>query len=139
MNDLKNRIALVTGASRGIGAGIALGLARAGANVAVNYRERADAAQQVCAGIRALGRNALAVQADVSVAAEVTRMVTEIERELGPVDVLVNNAGIAIPANSKTSLNPSGTWCSTSTSSRCSWSPRRSSAACASANGDASL
>ena len=97
MNDLKNRIALVTGASRGIGAGIALGLARAGANVAVNYRERADAAQQVCADIRALGRNALAVQADVSVAAEVSRMVGDVERELGPIDILVNNAGIAIP------------------------------------------
>jgi 3-oxoacyl-[acyl-carrier protein] reductase len=97
MNDLKDRIALVTGASRGIGAGIALALARSGASVAVNYRERAGAAQQVCADIRALGRNALAVQADVSVAAEVRRMVGDVERELGPIDILVNNAGIAIP------------------------------------------
>jgi 3-oxoacyl-[acyl-carrier protein] reductase len=97
MDDLQNRIALVTGASRGIGAGIAIALARAGADVAVNYRERADAAQNVCNEIQALGRHAVAVQADVSVAAEVTRMVSEIERQLGPVDILVNNAGIAIP------------------------------------------
>jgi 3-oxoacyl-[acyl-carrier protein] reductase len=98
MKDLKNRIALVTGASRGIGAGIAVALAQAGADVAVNYRERAEAAQQVCAEIRTLGRKALAVQADVSVAAaEVRRMTDQVERELGPVDILVNNAGIAVP------------------------------------------
>jgi 3-oxoacyl-[acyl-carrier protein] reductase len=97
MDNLKNRIALVTGASRGIGAGIAIALARAGADVAVNYRERADAAQNVCNEIQALGRHAVAVQANVSVAADVTRMVSEVERQLGPVDILVNNAGIAIP------------------------------------------
>jgi len=96
MNDLHNRIALVTGASRGIGAGIALALARAGADVAVNYRERADAAQEVCAEIQALGRKAIAVQADVSIAADVTRLVAEVEQKLGPIDILVNNAGIAI-------------------------------------------
>lgn len=95
MNDLANRIALVTGSSRGIGAGIAIAFAKAGADVAVNYRERADAAKQVCAEIQSLGRNAFAVQADVSVAADVNRMVGEVERRLGPVDVLVNNAGIA--------------------------------------------
>ena len=70
-----SRRALVTGASRGIGAGIAIALARAGADVAVNYRERADAAQKVCAEIQALGRKAIAVQADVSIAAEAHRMV----------------------------------------------------------------
>jgi NAD(P)-dependent dehydrogenase (short-subunit alcohol dehydrogenase family) len=59
MEDLKNRVALVTGGSRGIGAGIALALARAGADVAVNYRQRADAANTVCAEITALGRKAL--------------------------------------------------------------------------------
>ncbi|HEX8924199.1 MAG TPA: SDR family NAD(P)-dependent oxidoreductase [Terriglobales bacterium] len=97
MNDLTNRIALVTGASRGIGAAIAIALARAGADVAVNYREREDAARKVCDEIRSLGRRALPVRADVSIAGEVRRMVDDIERELGPVDILVNNAGIARP------------------------------------------
>ena len=97
MVDLENRVALVTGGSRGIGAGIAVALARAGADVAVNYRQRADATNAVCAEITALGRKALAVQADVSVAAEVKRMVADVETQLGPVDILVNNAGIAQP------------------------------------------
>jgi 3-oxoacyl-[acyl-carrier protein] reductase len=96
MNDLTNRIALVTGASRGIGAGIAIAFARAGADVAVNYRERSEAAQQICHEIRALGRNAIAFQADVSAAPDVSRMVGEVERSLGPIDVLVNNAGVAV-------------------------------------------
>lgn len=97
MDELKNRVALVTGASRGIGAGVALALARAGADVAVNYRQRADDARDVCAHIAALGRKALPVQADVSRAHEVTRMVREVEASLGPVDILVNNAAIAQP------------------------------------------
>jgi 3-oxoacyl-[acyl-carrier protein] reductase len=95
MHDLKNRIALVTGGSRGIGAAIAVALAKAGADIAVNYRERADAAQEVCAAITGLGRRALAVKADVSVAADVRRMISEVESQLGAVDILVNNAGIA--------------------------------------------
>ena len=97
MRDLKNRVALVTGASRGIGAGTALALARAGADVAVNYRENADAAAVVCREISSLGQKALAVQADVSVAAEVRRMLSEVETRLGSVDILVNNAGISRP------------------------------------------
>ena len=97
MRDLKNRVALVTGASRGIGAAIAIALAKAGADIAVNYRERADAAREVCAALTGLGRRALAVKADVSVAADVRRMITEVETQLGAVDVLVNNAGIAQP------------------------------------------
>ncbi len=97
MQNLNNRIALVTGASRGIGAAIAVALAREGADIAVNYRERADAAQEVCATITGLGRRALAVKADVSVAAEVRRMAAEVENQLGSVDILVNNAGIAQP------------------------------------------
>ena len=97
MNDLKNRIALVTGASRGIGAAIAVALARAGADVAVNYRERAIAAQEVCAEIQSIGQRALAIQADVSLAADVHRMAAEVESQLGTVDILVNNAGIAHP------------------------------------------
>jgi 3-oxoacyl-[acyl-carrier protein] reductase len=97
MKDLKNRVALVTGGSRGIGAGIAVALASAGADVAVNYREQGAAAQSVCAEITAIGRKAIAVQADVSRAHEITRMVSEVERSLGPIDILVNNAAIAQP------------------------------------------
>lgn len=97
MGDLSNRVALVTGASRGIGAGIAIALAKAGANVAVNFRERADATKTVCNEIRALGRNAIPVQADVSVSADVKRMVKEVEHFLGGIDILVNNAAIAKP------------------------------------------
>jgi len=97
MRDLKNRVALVTGGSRGIGAAIAFALAKVGAEVAVNYRERADAAKAVCGEITGIGRKALAVRADVSVSAEVKRMVAEIERQLGGIDILVNNAGIARP------------------------------------------
>jgi 3-oxoacyl-[acyl-carrier protein] reductase len=81
MKDLKDRVALVTGGSRGIGAAVAIALAKAGADVAVNYRERADAANAVCAEITGMGRKAIAVQADVSVAADVRRMVAEVEAQ----------------------------------------------------------
>ena len=97
MIDLKNRVALVTGGSRGIGAGIAVALAGAGADIAVNYREQRTAAQSVCKEISSLGRNAIAVQADVSRAQEITGMVSEVETSLGPIDILVNNAAIAQP------------------------------------------
>jgi 3-oxoacyl-[acyl-carrier protein] reductase len=97
MKDLRDRVALVTGGSRGIGAGVAIALARAGAHVAVNYRERADAANAICGEIIGTGRKAIAIQADVSVSADVTRMVAEIEAHLGGIDILVNNAGIAHP------------------------------------------
>jgi len=97
MKDLNNRVALVTGGSRGIGAAVAIALAKAGADVAVNYRERADAAKAVCGEITRTGRKAVPVQADVSVAADVRRMVAEIETHLGRIDILVNNAGIAHP------------------------------------------
>jgi 3-oxoacyl-[acyl-carrier protein] reductase len=97
MNDLQNRVALITGGSRGIGAAVASALARAGADVVVNYRERADAAHAVCSDIAGMGRNAVAVQADVSVAADVKRLVKEVEVHLGAIDILVNNAGIAHP------------------------------------------
>ena len=97
MKDLKNRVALVTGGSRGIGAAVATALAKAGADVAVNYRERADAANAVCSEITGTGRKAIAIQADVSVAADVRRMATKVEEQLGGVGILVNNAGIAHP------------------------------------------
>jgi 3-oxoacyl-[acyl-carrier protein] reductase len=97
MKDLKNRVALVTGGSRGIGAAIAIALANAGADVAVNYRERTDAANAVCGEIAGMGRKAVSVRADVSVAADVKRIVAEVEAKLGGIDILVNNAAIAHP------------------------------------------
>ena len=96
MTDLTGRVALVTGASRGIGRVIAIELARAGADVAVNYRERAGEAADVVETIHALGRRAVAVPADVSQSEAVTGMFRAAEQALGGVDILVNNAGIAI-------------------------------------------
>jgi 3-oxoacyl-[acyl-carrier protein] reductase len=95
-SDLHNRIALVTGASRGIGAAIAVCLAEAGAAVVVNYRERADDAEAVAAEIRTQGGKALTVAADVSLREQVAAMFARVAADLGPVDVLVNNAGIGI-------------------------------------------
>jgi 3-oxoacyl-[acyl-carrier protein] reductase len=94
--DLTNRVALVTGASRGIGRAVAIALADIGADVAVNYRERAADAQAVADAIRGTGRRSLAIGADVSDRVEVAQMLHTIVAELGPVDVLVNNAGTAI-------------------------------------------
>jgi 3-oxoacyl-[acyl-carrier protein] reductase len=94
---LASRVALVTGSSRGIGEAIALALAEAGAAVAVNYRSRAADADAVRDRIRALGRRSIAIAADVSLAADVQRLVGEVHGALGPVDILVNNAGIARP------------------------------------------
>jgi 3-oxoacyl-[acyl-carrier protein] reductase len=93
--DLHNRVALVTGGSRGIGRAIALVLADAGAAVAVNYRERTQEAAEVVEAIRATGRLTTAIGADVSVRQSVVDMIAQIESELGPIDVLVNNAGTA--------------------------------------------
>lgn len=104
MSILSGRVALVTGASRGIGKAIALSLAGAGADVAVNYRVQAGAAEAVCKSIRSAGRKCIAVQADVSISADVERLVKTTENELGPVGILVNNAGIAkiLPADQVT-------------------------------------
>ncbi|HEX5461594.1 MAG TPA: SDR family oxidoreductase [Steroidobacteraceae bacterium] len=88
-------MALVTGASRGIGKGIALALARAGAAVAVNYRQRGEEAKAVVEVICKAGGRAAAFGADVSLNADVQSMVSDIETRLGSIDILVNNAGMA--------------------------------------------
>jgi 3-oxoacyl-[acyl-carrier protein] reductase len=96
MTELSGRIALVTGASRGIGRSVAIALATAGADVAVNYRERGTEAEDVVGAIHSIGRRAMAVQADVSRGDAVKDMFRAVEHGLGFVDILINNAGIAI-------------------------------------------
>ena len=96
MTDLKGRVALVTGGSRGIGRSIAVALAGAGARVAVNYRVEAEAATEVVRAITGAGGAAVALQADVADPAAVTGLVEGAEAALGPVDILVNNAGVII-------------------------------------------
>ena len=96
MSDLRNRVALVTGGSRGIGKAIASALAEAGAAVAVNYRQQREEAEAVAATLRNSGRRAAAFCADVSVRAAVQSMMHEVEARLGPIDILINNAGIAV-------------------------------------------
>jgi NAD(P)-dependent dehydrogenase (short-subunit alcohol dehydrogenase family) len=94
MADLIGRTALVTGASRGIGSGIAIALAQAGADVAVNYASNAAAADGVVREITALDRRARAFQADIGSQEDCERMVREVQAEFGGVDILVNNGGI---------------------------------------------
>ena len=96
MSHLKSRVAMVTGASRGIGKAIAMALAEAGATVAVNYRERREEAEAVAEAIRNSGGHAAAFRADVSLRIDVQAMVAGIEERLGPIDILVNNAGTAL-------------------------------------------
>jgi 3-oxoacyl-[acyl-carrier protein] reductase len=94
MSDLKGKVAVVTGASKGIGAGIAKGLAAKGAAVVVNYASSREGADRVVAEITAQGGKAIAVQGDVSKAADVTRLFAETKASFGGLDVLVNNAGV---------------------------------------------
>jgi 3-oxoacyl-[acyl-carrier protein] reductase len=93
------KVALVTGANRGIGRAIAVALARIGVDVAVNYRSQDDepAAKRVRSEIEKAGRRALAVKADVSVGREVSNMVATVQAQLGNISILVNNAGISKP------------------------------------------
>ena len=93
---LDGRVALVTGASRGIGRAIAFALAEQGARVAVNYVSRAADADAVVGAIKANGGAAVALRADVSIGPEVEAMVASVTTQLGPIDILVNNAGIAV-------------------------------------------
>jgi 3-oxoacyl-[acyl-carrier protein] reductase len=95
MSELSGKRALVTGASRGIGAAIALALAEKGADVAITYERSAERAAEVVRAIEAKGRKALAIQADSADPAAVKRSVDEAAEGLGGLDILVNNAGIA--------------------------------------------
>jgi 3-oxoacyl-[acyl-carrier protein] reductase len=97
VDDITNRIALVTGGSRGIGRAIAIELARSGADVALSYLTRRDDARETQAAIEAIGRRAIAVQADVSRADDVAALVAATGRALGPGDLVVNNAGAIRP------------------------------------------
>ena len=90
---LEGKNALVTGASSGIGQGIAVALAAAGANVGINYRSNADGAEETARRVRELGHRALIIQADVGDPAQVAAMFSRFDAEMGPIDILVANAG----------------------------------------------
>lgn len=91
---LKNRVAIVTGASKGIGAGIAKSIAAAGASVVVNYATSKEDADRVVTEIKSAGGKAIAVQGDVANATDVKRLFSETKKEYGKLDILVNNAGV---------------------------------------------
>jgi 3-oxoacyl-[acyl-carrier protein] reductase len=97
MDALKGKVALVTGASRGIGRAIAVSLATAGADVVLNFLAQSKEARAVESEILHLGRRCCSIQADVSVASDVERLARDAQERIGPVDVLVNNAGISRP------------------------------------------
>jgi len=99
--DLTGLVALVTGGDRGIGRAVALALAEAGADIAVNYRNRESEAEHVCSQVESYGRRCFSVRANVAVADDVARMIKTIEGTLGAVTILINNAGIARPRGLK--------------------------------------
>src|SRR5882672_5070181 len=94
MSKLTGKVAIVTGASKGIGAGIAKGLGAEGAGVVVNYSSSREGADRVVAEIKGKGGKAVAVQANVAKPAEIQRLFAETKKAFGRVDILVNNAGI---------------------------------------------
>ena len=103
---IKDRVALVTGGGRGVGKGISLSLAAAGASVAVNYRRDEESAAETVREIGALGGKAIAFSASVDDYEQNAQMVADIERDLGPVSILVNNAGIASRGRSVVDTDP---------------------------------
>ena len=103
---IKDRVALVTGGGRGVGKGISLSLAAAGASVAVNYRRDEESAAETVREIEALGGKAIAFSASVDDYEQNAQMVADIERALGPVSILVNNAGIASRGRSVVDTDP---------------------------------
>jgi len=103
---IEGRVALVTGASRGIGQAIAITLAQAGADVAVNYREDASGASETVAAIRKLGRKAVAYQGDVGSYEDDERLVAAVVREFGTIGILVCNAGVASKVSSVADSDP---------------------------------
>ena len=104
--NIKDRVALVTGGGRGVGKGISLSLAAAGASVAVNYRRDEESAAETVREIEALGGKAIAFSASVDDYEQNAQMVANIERDLGPVSILVNNAGIASRGRSVVDTDP---------------------------------
>ena len=94
MSNLSGKVAIVTGASKGIGAGVAKSLAAAGAAVVVNYASSRDGAERVVADIKAKGGKAIAVKGDVAKAADVKHLFEETKKAFGRLDILVNNAGV---------------------------------------------
>ena len=96
---LKNRVALITGASRGLGKAMAIAFAKEGASVGVNYVKNREQAELICEEIVESGGKAVPVQADVSNADEVKAMVKIVEDVYGNIDILVNNAGLFVPTN----------------------------------------
>ena len=103
---IKDRVALVTGGGRGVGKGISLSMAAAGASVAVNYRRDEESAAETVREIEALGGKAIAFSASVDDYEQNAQMVADIERDLGPVSILVNNAGIASRGRSVVDTDP---------------------------------
>ena len=101
-SDLAGKVALVTGGNRGIGRTVALALAEAGADIALSYRSRENEALQVRSELESSGHRCVVVQADVSVVADVSRMIESIGGSLGGVSVLVNNAGMSTPRSIET-------------------------------------
>lgn len=97
MDDITGKVALVTGGNRGIGRAVGVALARAGVDVGFCYLSRQDEAVETERAIESLGRRAVAVRADVSATRDVARLVAEVERALGPIDIVVNNAGLIRP------------------------------------------
>ncbi len=103
---LQGRVALITGASRGIGRAIAVALAEDGADVAINYRREEAEAEETVAKVKKLGRRAAAFKASIENVDEVAKMALDVSAQLGPVSILVNNAGIASRGNSVADTDP---------------------------------